>query len=128
MIKNKPKKPIYGTLRNLDGTKRRTKIAYICRPNWTFKEPIEEYIWGDGVEDATIPLLKEEMEKERKGKRDQDVRYLYNCPYCDFQSPFFYCVDLHIAYSKSCYHKSKNYPYYPINHCIHKPTGRSYIP
>ena len=117
-------------VRELDGTEKiKLKIEKrIIRPKFEFEDEIEEAVWEFSMEDCILPFLKEEMRKARKGQRNKDVKYLYKCPYCDFKSGFFYCVDLHTAYSEKCYRLSHSNPCYPINRCIHKPTGRQFIP
>ena len=116
-------------VRELDGTERRKlKIdKKIARPrNFKFEDYIEECAWEFGVEECILPGLKEEMEKARKGLRRKDVRYLFGCPYCNFESEYFYCVDLHTAYTKKCYRASQVSPCYPINHCFVVINGKKY--
>ena len=55
MIKNKPKKPQFAKLIDVDGSEHRRKIPYICRPKWDFEDPIEEDVWEFGIEDALLP-------------------------------------------------------------------------
>lgn len=114
----------------LDGTEK-VKLKFdrkIVRPKFEFEEEFEENAWEYGVEECILPLLKEEMQKERRGLRRNDVKYLYECPYCNFKSTFFYCVDLHAAFTEECYNRSRSQPCYPINKCVHLPTGRRFIP
>jgi len=116
-------------IRELDGTEKiRLELERrIIRPKFEFKEEFEEEAWEFGVEECILPALKEEIYEYRKGLRKIDVLYAYGCPYCNFTSEFFNGVDLHIAYSKKCYRYSKIQPCYPINYCIHIPTGRSFL-
>jgi len=117
-------------VRKLDGTEEiKLRIdKKIIRPKFTFEDEIEDAVWEMGMEEASLPLLKEEMREARKGLRRKDVKYLYKCPYCNFKSEFFHCIDLHIGYSEKCYKYSQKDPCYPINLCIHKPTGKQFIP
>lgn len=116
-------------VRELDGTEKiRLELERrLIRPNFKFEDEIEECAWEFGMEECILPFLKEEIYKYLHGLRRNDVKYLYGCPYCNFKSKFFYGVDLHIAYSEKCWKYSKGQPCYPINHCIHIPTGRSYL-
>jgi len=114
----------------LDGIQR-VKLRFekkIIRPQFAFEDEIEEAIWELAMEESILPLLKEEMREARKGQRRKDVKYLFKCPYCSFKSEFFYCIDLHMAYNESCYRWNQKNPWYPINLCIHKPTGQQFIP
>lgn len=130
-------------VRELDGTEEiKLRIdKKIIRPKFKFEDEIEDAVWEMGMEEAILPFLKEEMRKARKGQRRKDVKYLYSCPYCNFKSEFFHCVDLHTFYTEKCYKRSltnpclnKNYRITqvelrnPINLCIHKPTGKQFIP
>jgi len=117
-------------VRELDGTEEiKLRIAKkIIRPKFKFEDEIEDAVWEMGMEEAILPFLKEEMRKARKGQRGKDVKYLYSCPYCNFKSEFFHCVDLHTVYTEKCYKRSLTNPCYPINLCIHKPTGKQFIP
>jgi len=117
-------------IKELDGTERvRLELERrIIRPKFEFKEEFEEEAWEFGVEESILPLLKKEIHNFRKGLRRKDVFYGYGCPYCNFTSEFFHAVDLHIVYSEKCYENSKIKPCYPMNYCIHIPTGKQFIP
>lgn len=116
-------------VRALDGTERiRLELERrIVRPKFEFEDEIEGCAWEFGVEECILPALKEEMKEAREGLRKIDVRYLYGCPYCNFKSRFFNCVDLHIAFTEKCYKYYQGSPCYPKNHCVHIPTGRQII-
>lgn len=116
-------------IRKLDGTERvRLELERrIIKPKFEFEDEIEEHAWEFGVEEIIIPALKEEIHKYRKGLRRKEVFYMYGCPYCNFTSEFFYGVDLHIVYTENCYRSSKIQPCYPVNYCIHIPTGKQII-
>ena len=71
----------------LDGTEK-VKLKFdrkIVRPKFEFEEEFEENAWEYGVEECILPLLKEEMQKERRGLRRNDVKYLYECPSCNYR-------------------------------------------
>ena len=118
-------------IRELNGSERiKHKIVKkYCKPNaLKFEDNLDEQIWEFTLEDCLLPFLKEEMREARKGEREKDVKYLFECPYCSFKSTFFYCVDLHTHFTEKCRKQSIANPCYPINKCIHIPTGKQFIP
>ena len=83
---------------------------------------------GSGIYEINKTRCKVEIFNDIDSElRKIDVLYAYGCPYCNFTSEFFNGVDLHIAYSKKCYRYSQIQPCYPINYCIHIPTGRQIL-
>lgn len=60
--------------------------------------------------DDLLRILQEEIEQEI----NQKLKDRYACPYCDFTSPFFNIVALHIGMCIDCSAKSQRNPCYPI--------------
>jgi hypothetical protein len=98
----------------------------IIPEEFEFETHIDQIAWEYGVETALIPFLKEEMKDHREGRKHEGVHYEFECPHCNFRSKYFYCVCLHIAYSRDCFQHDLTSPCYPINHCYIERNGKKY--
>lgn len=73
----------------------------------------------DEMDKAIDTLLhKEFMEEEKQflkeEKKKNGKKYLYGCPYCNYQSHYFHQVSIHIAKNEKCANSHRHSPCYPI--------------